>query len=151
MSDHPLIALIVVIAPLSLVALGGASAIYAPLQYQAVDVYHWITGREYLELFAIARVTPGPGSMLTTIVGWRIAGLAGANATGVSGGTMIGSVGRSCIDGRRASLGDFRGDWRTVASDGVPACFGVKPASAASCAGTGITGGSAPRRAEART
>src|SRR5207249_5531860 len=70
MSDHPLIALIIVIAPLSLVALGGASAIYAPLQYQAVDVYHWVTGREYLELFAIARVTPGPGSMLTTILGW---------------------------------------------------------------------------------
>ena len=70
MSDNPLIALIVVIAPLSLVALGGASAIYAPLQYQAVDVYHWVTGREYLELFAIARVTPGPGSMLTTILGY---------------------------------------------------------------------------------
>jgi chromate transporter len=78
MSDHPLIALIIVIAPLSLVALGGASAIYAPLQYQAVDVYHWVTGREYLELFAIARVTPGPGSMLTTILGWRVAGLSGA-------------------------------------------------------------------------
>ena len=78
MSDNPLIALIIVIAPLSLVALGGASAIYAPLQYQAVDVYHWISGREYLELFAIARVTPGPGSMLTTILGWRVAGLAGA-------------------------------------------------------------------------
>jgi chromate transporter len=78
MSEHPLIALIIVIAPLSLLALGGASAIYAPLQYQAVDVYHWVTGREYLELFAIARVTPGPGSMLTTILGWRVAGLPGA-------------------------------------------------------------------------
>jgi chromate transporter len=78
MSDHPLLALFVVIAPLSLIALGGASAIYAPLQHQAVDVYHWVTGREYLELFAIARVTPGPGSMLTTILGWRVAGLPGA-------------------------------------------------------------------------
>jgi chromate transporter len=78
MNDHPLIALIIVIAPLSLLAIGGASAIYAPLQYQAVDVYHWVTGREYIELFAIARVTPGPGSMLTTILGWRLAGLPGA-------------------------------------------------------------------------
>jgi len=78
MSDHPLLALIIVIAPLSLVALGGASAIYAPLQHQAVDVYQWVSGREYLELFAIARVTPGPGSMLTTILGWRVAGLPGA-------------------------------------------------------------------------
>ena len=80
MSDHPLISLIIVVAPLSLLAIGGASAIYAPLQHQVVDVYQWFSGREYLELFAIARVTPGPGSMLATIIGWRMAGLAGALA-----------------------------------------------------------------------
>jgi chromate transporter len=78
MNDHPLLTLIIVIAPLSLLAIGGASAIYAPLQHQVVDVHAWFSGREYLELFAIARVTPGPGSMLATIIGWRIAGLAGA-------------------------------------------------------------------------
>ena len=78
MNDHPLLALIIIVAPLSLLAIGGASSIYAPLQHQAVDVYHWFTGREFLELFAIARVTPGPGSMLTTIIGWRVAGFAGA-------------------------------------------------------------------------
>ena len=78
MSDHPLLTLIIVVAPLSLLAIGGASSIYAPLQHQVVDVYQWFSGREFIEMFAIARVTPGPGSMLTTIVGWRIAGLAGA-------------------------------------------------------------------------
>jgi chromate transporter len=78
MSDHPLITLIIVFAPLSLLAIGGASSIYAPLQQQAVDVYQWVGGREYLELFAIARVTPGPGSMLATLIGWRVAGLPGA-------------------------------------------------------------------------
>ena len=80
MRDDPLIALIVVIAPLSLLAIGGASAIYAPLQHQSVDIHRWLTGREFLELFAIARVTPGPGSMLTTLIGWKVAGLAGALA-----------------------------------------------------------------------
>ena len=78
MRDDPLIALIIVIAPLSLLAIGGASAIYAPLQHQTVDVYHWLTGREFLEMFAIARVTPGPGSMLTTLIGWKVAGFTGA-------------------------------------------------------------------------
>jgi chromate transporter len=73
-----LLALIVVIAPLSLLAIGGASAIYAPLQHQSVDVYRWVTGREFVEMFAIARVTPGPGSMLTTLIGWKVAGFAGA-------------------------------------------------------------------------
>jgi chromate transporter len=78
MSDHPLLTLIVLIAPLSLLAVGGAAAIYAPLQHQTVDVLRWFTGHEFLELFAIARVTPGPGSMIATLVGWRMAGLAGA-------------------------------------------------------------------------
>jgi chromate transporter len=78
MSEHPLLTLVILIAPLSLLAVGGAAAIYAPLQHQTVDVLHWFTGREFLELFAIARVTPGPGSMIATIVGWRVAGLAGA-------------------------------------------------------------------------
>ena len=78
MRDDPLIQLIIVIAPLSLLAIGGASAIYAPLQQQTVDVYQWVSAREYLELFAIARVTPGPGSMLTTLIGWKVAGFLGA-------------------------------------------------------------------------
>jgi chromate transporter len=78
MRDDPLLSLIMVVAPLSLLAIGGASSIYAPLQHQAVDVHHWLSGREFLELFAIARVTPGPGSLLATLVGWHVAGLAGA-------------------------------------------------------------------------
>ena len=78
MRDDPLIALMIVIAPLSLVAFGGASSMYAPLQHQSVDVYHWLTAREYLEMFAIARVTPGPGSMITTLIGWQVAGIPGA-------------------------------------------------------------------------
>lgn len=78
MHENPLIALIIIVAPLSLAAIGGASSIYAPLQHQTVDVYHWFSGREYVDLFAIARVTPGPGSMITALIGWRVAGLAGA-------------------------------------------------------------------------
>ena len=66
------------VAPLSLLAIGGAASIYAPLQHQVVDVQKWFSGREYIEMFAIARVSPGPGSMLATIVGWRFAGLPGA-------------------------------------------------------------------------
>src|SRR5205807_7375179 len=78
MLEHPLIQLIVVMSPLSLLAIGGAAAIYAPLQHQAVDVMHWMTAHEYIELFAIARVSPGPGSMLGALIGWRVAGIAGA-------------------------------------------------------------------------
>ncbi|MEX0841390.1 MAG: chromate transporter [Xanthobacteraceae bacterium] len=78
MRDDPIIALAIIIVPLSLAAVGGASSIYAPLQHQTVDVYQWLSAREFLDLFALARVTPGPGSMITTLIGWKMAGLPGA-------------------------------------------------------------------------
>jgi chromate transporter len=78
MPENVFLKLILIISPLSLAAIGGASSIYAPLQHQVVDVHQWLTAREFLDLFALARVTPGPGSMLTTLIGWRMAGLPGA-------------------------------------------------------------------------
>ena len=78
MRDNILVQLVVVLAPLSLAAIGGATGIYAPLQHQAVEVHRWLTPREFLDLFAVARVTPGPSSMLVTLIGWKVAGLAGA-------------------------------------------------------------------------
>jgi chromate transporter len=66
------------IAPFSLVSFGGASSIYAPLQHQVVDVNQWVTAREFLDLFAISRAMPGPGSLFCTLIGWQVAGLGGA-------------------------------------------------------------------------
>ena len=76
--EGTLIVMIAILAPLSLVSIGGAASVYAPLQHQTVDVYHWLTGQEFIDLFAIARVTPGPGTMLATLIGWKVAGLTGA-------------------------------------------------------------------------
>ena len=75
---NELLRLVIVLAPLSLAAFGGAASIYAPLQHQAVDVEHWVTAREFVDLFAISRVTPGPGSLLGALFGWKIAGFLGA-------------------------------------------------------------------------
>jgi chromate transporter len=78
MREGVLLSLIAVLAPLSLASIGGASSIYAPLQHQTVDLLQWLTPHEFLELFAIARITPGPGSMLATLIGFKVAGIAGA-------------------------------------------------------------------------
>ncbi|MPZ55602.1 MAG: chromate transporter [Rhizobiales bacterium] len=78
MRDSDLLALVAILAPLSIASIGGAASVYAPLQHQTVDVHHWLTGQEFIDLFAIARVTPGPGTMLATLIGWKVAGLPGA-------------------------------------------------------------------------
>jgi chromate transporter len=78
MREGALLSLVAVLAPLSLAAVGGASSIYAPLQHQAVEALQWLTPQEFLDMFAIARITPGPGSMLATLIGFKVAGLPGA-------------------------------------------------------------------------
>lgn len=78
MREASLLALIVVLAPLSVVSIGGASSIYAPLEHQIVEVLQWLTPQEFMDLFAIARITPGPGTMLAALIGFKVAGLAGA-------------------------------------------------------------------------
>lgn len=72
------LALMSVFVPFSLVAIGGGPSIFAPIQREAVDVHRWLTAREFIEVFAIARVAPGPGSMLATVIGWKVAGWGGA-------------------------------------------------------------------------
>jgi chromate transporter len=64
--------------PFSLAAVGGVLSILAGVQHQAVDVQGWMTGREFIELFAISRGVPGPGIMLITLIGWKVAGWLGA-------------------------------------------------------------------------
>ncbi len=73
-----LFALVAVLAPFSLLSVGGGSAIIPGLQHQAVDVHHWTTAEQFVEMFAVARAAPGPGTMLSTLVGWKVAGWTGA-------------------------------------------------------------------------
>jgi chromate transporter len=67
-----------VFVPFSLAAVGGTPSILAGIQHESVEVHHWLTAREFVELFAVARGTPGPGSMLVTLIGWKVAGWTGA-------------------------------------------------------------------------
>jgi len=77
MREDSLLALLVVFVPLSLLSIGGGPSILAGIQH-AVDARHWMSQREFVDLFAIARAAPGPGVLLATLVGWKVAGLAGA-------------------------------------------------------------------------
>ena len=72
--------LIAVFVPLSFVTIGGGQAIIADVQRQVVTVHHWMTASEFGTVFAISRMSPGPGSLYITLIGWHVAGLPGAVA-----------------------------------------------------------------------
>ena len=87
MRDTPagiFISLFAVFAPLSLMSFGGSNSVIAEIAHQSVAVQHWTSEREFADLFALSRAAPGPGSMLTALIGWKLAGLAGAVVATVS-------------------------------------------------------------------
>ncbi len=73
--------LVQVFAPLSLVSFGGGQSVFSEMQRQMVDVHHWMSNAEYVDLFAISRAAPGPGTLIAALLGWKLAGWAGAIAS----------------------------------------------------------------------
>jgi chromate transporter len=83
MRENPLLGLLLVFVPLSLLSIGGGPSILAGIQ-NAVEARAWMSQRDFLDLFAIARAAPGPGVLLATLVGWKVAGLAGATVASLA-------------------------------------------------------------------
>ena len=77
-TSDTLVVLALQFAGLSLVAFGGANAVIPEIHRQAVDVRHWMTDQDFAALFAIAQAAPGPNFLVSTLIGWKAAGLAGA-------------------------------------------------------------------------
>jgi chromate transporter len=76
--DNPLFQLFWTFAVISLFAVGGANAAIPELQRIAVEVHHWMSDKQFADAFAIAQLSPGPNVMIVTLIGYAVAGVAGA-------------------------------------------------------------------------
>lgn len=77
----PLVKLSLLFLQMSLLAFGGANTILPELQRQVVDENHMMTAHTFASLFALAQAAPGPNMMVVSLIGWNVAGLAGAVLT----------------------------------------------------------------------
>ncbi len=71
-------------ALLSLLSVGGGNGVIPDMQRAAVAVHHWMSDATFLDLFAISRASPGPGSLIVVLIGQQAAGLAGAAVAGLA-------------------------------------------------------------------
>jgi chromate transporter len=78
MNDSPLISLLGYFALLSLFAVGGANAAIPEMHRVAVDVMHWMNDRQFADMYAMAQVSPGPNVIIVALIGYHVAGFAGA-------------------------------------------------------------------------
>lgn len=115
-------------ALLSLFAVGGANAAIPEMHRLAVDVNHWMTDKQFSDMFALAQLSPGPNVIIVTLIGYHVAGIAGAVAAtlAMTGPTCIAAflVGRVWDRFKTAR-------WRIAIQAGlVPISLGLMAASA---------------------
>lgn len=67
---------------IGLFSFGGGYAMIPLIQNEVIEVNSWLSQAEFLDMLAIAQVTPGPIAINTaTFVGQRVAGIPGAVTT----------------------------------------------------------------------
>jgi chromate transporter len=67
-------------AQLSLLAVGGAVATVPGLQREVVVAQGWLSAEDFTGSVALAQAAPGPNLLFVAVVGFNVAGLAGALA-----------------------------------------------------------------------
>ena len=101
---------------LAFVAFGGASALLPELHRTVVENHHWLDSQTFTQLFAIAQAAPGPNVLVVTLIGWEVAGVAGAIAATL-GMCLPMSVAIYLLFGRWEAFKDA--SWRKAIQTGV--------------------------------
>ncbi len=76
--DNPVFTLAWTFGLLSLFAVGGANSTIPEIHRVAVDTRHWMTDTQFADVFAISQLSPGPNVLIVTLIGYSVAGVAGA-------------------------------------------------------------------------
>jgi chromate transporter len=77
---NPVATLVWTFGLMSLFAVGGANSAIPEMHRVAVDVQHWMSEKQFADVFAISQLSPGPNVLIVTLIGYSVAGVAGALA-----------------------------------------------------------------------
>jgi chromate transporter len=75
---NPILTLVRTFGLMSLFAVGGANSAIPEMHRIAVDVQHWMSDKQFADVFAISQMSPGPNVLIVTLIGYSVAGVAGA-------------------------------------------------------------------------
>lgn len=115
-------------AMLSLLAIGGGVTVVPDMHRFSVLVQGWLTDREFGDIYAIARTSPGPSTLIVSLIGLKAAGLPGALVATVAMMTPCSTV-TFLVSRGRALVADKR--WvRAVERGLAPVTIGLIAASA---------------------
>ncbi len=72
-----LLELAVIFSVMSLISVGGVPSVLGELQRIVVEQRAWMTAPEFVQLYAVGQAAPGPNVLIVSLIGWKVAGLAG--------------------------------------------------------------------------
>ncbi len=75
---HKLISLAWVFALLSILAVGGGTAVLPEMQRVTVNQFHWVTDQQFRDIYSLGQVAPGPNMLMVMVIGYRVSGYLGA-------------------------------------------------------------------------
>ena len=66
---------------LSLLSVGGMPSVIPEMHRYVVEQRAWISHDDFIEMFALGQAAPGPNVLISSLIGWKIAGVSGAFIT----------------------------------------------------------------------
>jgi chromate transporter len=78
MRGYKLIQLAGVFALLSIMAVGGGTAVLPEMKRMTVNTYQWVSADQFRDIYSLGQVAPGPNMLMVMLIGYRLAGAMGA-------------------------------------------------------------------------
>jgi chromate transporter len=127
-----------VFSALSLLAVGGGAAVIPAMKAFTEGAPPWITAEQFGQIYSIGQLAPGPNMLMVGVIGYHVAGYAGALAALLG---FFGPAGVITFYAGRAWDRFADNPWRTSLARGLgPVTVGLILAGTASIAKTVMVG-----------
>ena len=78
MKISDLLNLLGVFALLSILAIGGGTAVLPEMKHLTVDVHRWMSDEQFIAIYSLGQLAPGPNMLMVIVIGYHVAGYTGA-------------------------------------------------------------------------
>ncbi len=72
------ITLVNAFALLSLVAVGGGTAVLPQMKQDTVTQHHWVSAQQFADFYGLGQLSPGPNMNMVALIGEKVSGVTGA-------------------------------------------------------------------------
>lgn len=72
-----LVQLLNVFSLLSILAVGGGSAVLPQMEHETVSIHHWVSADTFASIYSLGQMAPGPNMTMVGLIGYKASGIAG--------------------------------------------------------------------------